>query len=178
MLRANGPIRCLIAVLGFAVTTVFATAPADARPPKAHIVIDAASGQELLSSAPDLQIYPASLTKMMTLYLTFEAVRDGRLRLNQKVRVSRHASRQPASKLYLKSGQRVTVRSLIRATALQSATDAAMGLENEDGKPSIEIVEYCMKMCGVTAKLCSADHSTLYNEDGTIQELPVTILGY
>ena len=56
--------------------------------------------------------------------------------------------------------------------------DAAMGLENEDGKPSIEIVEYCMKMCGVTAKIGSDDHSTLYNEDGTIQELPVTILGY
>lgn len=55
--------------------------------------------------------------------------------------------------------------------------DAAMGLENEDGKPSVDIVEYCMKMCGVTAKIGSDEHSTLYNADGSIQELPVTVLG-
>lgn len=55
--------------------------------------------------------------------------------------------------------------------------DAAMGLENEDGKPSIDIVEYCMKMCGVKAQIGSDEHSTLYNNDGSIQELPVTILG-
>ena len=96
--------------------------------PKASIVMDMRNGEVLYSRKSDKRLHPASLTKMMTLYLTFEAVRDGRLRLNQKVRVSRHASRQPASKLYLKSGQRVTVRSLIRATAIKSANDAAMVL--------------------------------------------------
>jgi D-alanyl-D-alanine carboxypeptidase len=65
---------------------------------------------------------------MMTLYLTFEAVRDGRLDLDQRLRVSQHAARQPASKLYLKAGQRVPVRDLIRATAIKSANDAAMVL--------------------------------------------------
>ena len=106
--------------------------PAEAAP-KASIVMDMRNGEVLYSRKADKRLHPASLTKMMTLYLTFEAVRDGRLRLNQKVRVSRHASRQPASKLYLKSGQRVTVRSLIRATALKSANDAAMVLAETVG---------------------------------------------
>ena len=106
--------------------------PAEAAP-KASIVMDMRNGEVLYSRKADKRLHPASLTKMMTLYLTFEAVRDGRLRLNQKVRVSRHASRQPASKLYLKSGQRVTVRSLIRATALKSANDAAMVLAEAIG---------------------------------------------
>jgi D-alanyl-D-alanine carboxypeptidase len=65
---------------------------------------------------------------MMTLYLAFEAVRDGRLGLDQKLRVSKHAARQPASKLYLRAGQRVAVRDLIRAAAIKSANDAAMVL--------------------------------------------------
>ena len=101
--------------------------------PKASIVMDMRNGKVLYSRRADQRLHPASLTKMMTLYLTFEAVRDGRLRLNQKVRVSRHASRQPASKLYLKAGSRVSVRSLIRATAIKSANDAAMVLAEAIG---------------------------------------------
>ena len=65
---------------------------------------------------------------MMTLYLAFEAVQNGQLSLNQKVRISRHAASQPPSKLYLKAGQRVSIRSLIRASAIKSANDAAVAL--------------------------------------------------
>lgn len=96
--------------------------------PKAAIVMDMRNGDVLHSRSADQRLHPASLTKMMTLYLTFEAIRAGRLRLDQRVRVSRHAARQPASKLYLRAGQRVTIRSLIRATAIRSANDAAMVL--------------------------------------------------
>ena len=92
------------------------------------IVLDMRDGSVLHESNPDHRQSPASLTKMMTLYLTFEAVENGRLDLDQKVRVSRHAARQPPSKLYLKTGQRVTIRSLIRATAIKSANDAAVVL--------------------------------------------------
>jgi D-alanyl-D-alanine carboxypeptidase len=95
---------------------------------QAAIVMDMRNGQVLYEDDADRRQAPASLTKMMTLYLTFEAVRDGRLGLDQKLRVSRHASRQPASKLYLKAGQRVAVRDLIRAAAIKSANDAAMVL--------------------------------------------------
>jgi D-alanyl-D-alanine carboxypeptidase len=92
------------------------------------MVMDMRDGRVLYSSNPDRRQSPASLTKMMTLYLAFEAVESGQLRLDQKVRVSRHASRQPPSKLYLKSGQRVSIRSLIRASAIKSANDAAVAL--------------------------------------------------
>lgn len=95
---------------------------------QAAIVMDMRNGQVLYADDADRRQHPASLTKMMTLYLAFEAVRDGRLGLDQKLRVSKHASRQPASKLYLKAGQRVAVRDLIRAAAIKSANDAAMVL--------------------------------------------------
>ncbi len=95
---------------------------------QATIVMDMRNGAVLHEDGADRRQHPASLTKMMTLYLTFEAVRDGRLGLDQKLRVSKHASRQPASKLYLKAGQRVPVRDLIRATAIKSSNDAAMVL--------------------------------------------------
>ncbi|MEM9147606.1 MAG: D-alanyl-D-alanine carboxypeptidase [Pseudomonadota bacterium] len=101
--------------------------------PYAAVVMDMRTGKVVHARSADRQQHPASLTKMMTLYLAFEAVRNGQLRLDQRVRVSRHAARQPASKLYLKAGQRVTIRSLIRATAIKSANDAAMVLAEAIG---------------------------------------------
>ncbi|MHA1552783.1 MAG: serine hydrolase [Alphaproteobacteria bacterium] len=85
-------------------------------------------GTVLYKSNADRRQSPASLTKMMTLYLAFEAVQNGQLGIDQRVRVSRRAARQPASKLYLKAGQRVSIRSLIRASAIKSANDAAVAL--------------------------------------------------
>lgn len=101
--------------------------------PYAAVVMDMRNGEVLHARSADRKQHPASLTKMMTLYLTFEAVERGQLRLDQKVRVSRHAARQPASKLYLKSGQKVSIRHLIRATAIKSANDAAMVLAETVG---------------------------------------------
>ena len=92
------------------------------------IVMDMRDGTVLFESNADRRRQPASLTKMMTLYLTFEAVQNGLLGLDQRVRISRHAARQPASKLYLRAGQRVSIRSLIRASAIKSANDAAVAL--------------------------------------------------
>ncbi len=94
----------------------------------AAIVVDMRDGTVLYEHHADRRQQPASLTKMMTAYLAFEAVENGQLRLDQKVRVSRNAARQPASKLYLKEGQYVTIRSLIRAAAVRSANDAAVAL--------------------------------------------------
>lgn len=124
-------VRLLALVLVFSVFGVLA--PEVHAAPQASIVMDMRNGKVLRSRSADRKLHPASLTKMMTLYLTFEAVKSGKLRLNQRIRVSRHAARQPASKLYLKAGQRVSVRSLIRATALKSANDAAMVLAEAIG---------------------------------------------
>ncbi|MDH3666680.1 MAG: D-alanyl-D-alanine carboxypeptidase [Paracoccaceae bacterium] len=120
------------AVLGLALGLGFGATPAGAAQYSA-IVLDMRDGTVLFESNADRRQSPASLTKMMTLYLAFEAVEGGQLSLDQKVRVSRHASRQPPSKLYLKAGQRVTIRSLIRATAVKSANDAAVALAEAIG---------------------------------------------
>ena len=124
-------LRVIIATMVLATTAALASIAEAA--PKASIVMDLRNGKVLQAQAADRKLHPASLTKMMTVYLAFEAIRDGQLRLDQKLRVSRHAARQPASKLYLKAGQRVTVRSLIRATAIKSANDAAMVLAEAIG---------------------------------------------
>lgn len=96
--------------------------------PYAALVMDARTGQVLHARSADRKLHPASLTKMMTLYLAFEAVRAGEIRLDQKVRISRRAARQVPSKIGLKAGKRVSIRDLIRATAVKSANDAAVAL--------------------------------------------------
>lgn len=101
--------------------------------PYAAIVMDMRTGKVVHARGADRKQHPASLTKLMTLYLTFEAIESGQISLDTRVTVSRHAARQPRSKLYLKRGQRVTIRDLIRATAIKSANDAAMVLAEAIG---------------------------------------------
>ncbi|MEM6357640.1 MAG: serine hydrolase, partial [Pseudomonadota bacterium] len=97
------------------VVAVGLLAQSAAAAPYAGIVMDMRSGDVYYSRSADRRQHPASLTKMMTLYMTFEALQRGQITLDQRVRVSRHAARQPASKLYLRRGQRVRIRDLIRA---------------------------------------------------------------
>jgi D-alanyl-D-alanine carboxypeptidase len=89
------------------------------------IVLDADTGQVLRELNPDAVTYPASLTKMMTLYLTFEALNQGRLQLNQYLPVSVTAAMHAPSRLGLQPGEAVTVRDLILAIVTKSANDAA-----------------------------------------------------
>ena len=81
-------------------------------------MIDAGTGNVIYSNNPDIQTSPASLAKLMTLYLTFEALETGKLKLNQSLPISRRASQQPASKLYLQAGQTITVEESILANPL------------------------------------------------------------
>ena len=94
----------------------------------AYIVADARDGKILNSHNSKQIIHPASLTKMMTLYLAFDAIRYGRLKLDQKVVISKNAASEPPSKFWYKPGQRVSIRYLIRASAVRSANDAATAL--------------------------------------------------
>ncbi|MXP65828.1 D-alanyl-D-alanine carboxypeptidase [Roseomonas sp. M0104] len=94
----------------------------------AAIVMDAGTGQELYAINADEPRYPASLTKMMTLYLTFEALERGRLKLTSRVPVSRHAAGQEPSKLGLQAGTSITVRDAILALVTKSANDVASAL--------------------------------------------------
>jgi D-alanyl-D-alanine carboxypeptidase len=104
------------------------TSPASAWLAKtdSSIVIDADSGQVLSEHNADAKAYPASLTKMMTLYLAFEALEAGKITLDQSVRVSHHAQNQAPSKLGLVDGQMVPFRDLILGLITRSANDAAV----------------------------------------------------
>jgi len=109
-----------IVLASFAVVTAH---PAAAK--YASLVLDVESGRVLHQINADTRNYPASLTKMMTLYLVFEALEDGRLSLDQPMAVSQRAARQPASKLALRRGQTITVENAILALVTKSANDVA-----------------------------------------------------
>ncbi len=96
--------------------------------PYAAMVVDARSGKVLHSSNADSRLHPASLTKMMTLYIVFEAVENGEISLDKKIRISKNAAAEPPSKLGLQAGQKIALRYLIRAAAVKSANDAATAL--------------------------------------------------
>ena len=90
------------------------------------IVLDAESGRVVMQHLPDAQNYPASLTKMMTLYLAFQAIEQGKLSLSQEFTVSEHAAIQAPSKLGLRPGEQIAVKDLIFAIVTHSANDAAV----------------------------------------------------
>ncbi|SFR08994.1 serine hydrolase [Poseidonocella sedimentorum] len=96
--------------------------------PYAAMVMDARTGEVLHSRNADTRLHPASLTKMMTLYVVFEAVEHGELSLDQKITISANAAAEPPSKLGLRRGQKIALRYLIRAAAVKSANDAATAL--------------------------------------------------
>ncbi|WP_108447337.1 D-alanyl-D-alanine carboxypeptidase family protein [Halomonas denitrificans] len=95
-------------------------------PRYAGIVIDADTQEILYAENADRLRYPASLTKMMTLYLMFEALEEGRLRLDQPLPVSAYAASKPASKLYVKPGSTIPVDTAIDALVIKSANDVAV----------------------------------------------------
>ncbi|MGO7833087.1 serine hydrolase [Rhizobium johnstonii] len=122
----------LLAILSVAVTIVMVdsvNADAEAANPKyAGIVVDAKTGNVLYSENADRLQYPASLTKMMTLYMTFEALEQGRIRLDTPVPFSAHAAAQAPTKLGVRAGGTITVEQGILGLVTLSANDAATAL--------------------------------------------------
>ena len=94
--------------------------------PNSAIVVDSKSGKVLYGSNVDAQRHPASLTKMMTLYLLFDALAEGKTSLNSRMPVSAYAAAQAPSKLGLKPGATISVRDGILAIVTKSANDVAV----------------------------------------------------
>lgn len=92
----------------------------------AAIVLDTVSGEVLYEAHADAQRYPASLTKMMTLYMLFEAIERGDLGFKSKLVASKRAAQQPATNLALRAGQTLTVDQAIKALVIRSANDVAV----------------------------------------------------
>lgn len=99
-----------------------------ASPKAAAIVIDANTGRTLYESNADAPRYPASLTKMMTLYLTFEAMKAGRISKSTQVPFSRNAAAEPPTKLGIRAGGSVTVETIIYSLVTRSANDSSTAI--------------------------------------------------
>jgi D-alanyl-D-alanine carboxypeptidase len=96
--------------------------------PYAAMVMDARTGEVLHSRNADTRLHPASLTKMMTLYIAFQAIQRGEITLDTEVTITANAAAEPPSKLGLRRGQTIKLRYLLRAAAVKSANDAATAI--------------------------------------------------
>ena len=134
--------------------------------PFAALVMDARSGEVLYSENADSRLHPASLTKMMTLYIAFEAVRLGEISLDTMVTISPNAAAEPPSKLGLRAGQRIQLRYLIRAAAVKSANDAATAIgEAIEGSEGA----FARRM-NRTARALGMTRTTFKNANGLTEE--------
>ena len=107
---------------------VSAAAPAQAAQRYAAFVADARTGEVLHARRADAPRYPASLTKMMTLYMLFEAIDAGEVVLDDTITASREAASRPESRLGLRAGDRLPVETAIRALIVRSANDVAVAV--------------------------------------------------
>ena len=95
---------------------------------KSAVLMEAETGEVIFSKAPDTELNPASVTKVMTLLLAAEALDEGRIALTDKVTVSAHAASMGGSQVFLKEGEVMAVEELIKCVVIASANDAALAL--------------------------------------------------
>jgi len=93
-----------------------------------YLVIDAKTGHELASLQPDNAVPPASLTKLMTAYVVFQALKGEQIRLDDEVTISEKAWRTPGSRMFIEVGKRVSVQDLVQGMIVQSGNDASVAL--------------------------------------------------
>ncbi|MEP2781686.1 MAG: D-alanyl-D-alanine carboxypeptidase family protein [Pseudoruegeria sp.] len=128
--------------------------------------MDARSGKVIQSKNANTRLHPASLTKMMTLYVVFEAVKNGEISMDTVVRISSKAASEPPSKLGLRSGQKIKLRYLVRAASVKSANDAATALgEAIEGSEAA----FARRM-NRTAKAIGMTRTTFKNAHGLTEE--------
>ncbi len=134
--------------------------------PYAALVMDARSGKILYQENADTRLHPASLTKMLTLYIAFEAIRNGEISLDTKVRISANAANEAPSKLGLRAGQTIAMRYLIRAAAVKSANDCATAIGEAIGGSEAGFA----KRMNRTAKALGMTGSSFKNANGLTSE--------
>lgn len=121
MLRLIG---CLLSIVLLALPSLSAAQTFETQA-RAAIVIDQTTGTVLLEKNADEPLPPASMSKLMTLYMAFEAVTEGRLSIDQTLPVSEHAMSYGGSSMFLRAGERVTVEDLLRGVVVLSGNDAS-----------------------------------------------------
>ncbi|MFT0533829.1 D-alanyl-D-alanine carboxypeptidase family protein [Castellaniella hirudinis] len=108
--------------------SAFSTIPAPALAAKAWLTLDATSGQIIAAQNPEMPVEPASLTKIMSAYVIFQALENGRLQLDQKVRVSEKAWKTEGSRMFIDPNTEVSVDELLQGMLVQSGNDATVAL--------------------------------------------------
>ncbi|WP_082609755.1 SPOR domain-containing protein [Bosea sp. Root381] len=131
-------------------------------PPYAAMVVDARTGRTLHAVNEDAPRIPASITKVMTIYLLFEQLERGRLSMNSELSVSSHASRQEPSKIGLRPGETITVRDAILALITKSANDVAMVVAENVGGSEEEFA----RLMTARARSLGMGRTTFYNPHG------------
>ncbi len=159
--RPLGTLLCAIVVLFIHITSAFAGP---------NLVFDPRTGDVLYSAKAGDKWYPASLTKMMTAYLTFQALKKGKLTLKTRLKVSKNASRQPPSKIGLRPGTRIFVGKALEALIIRSANDIAVVLAEGVGKTEANFI----KMMNAAAKDLGMTATTYGNPHGLPHKKQIT----
>ena len=164
MLLRRTLFRILLACLPLAVVVpAAAQAP---QPPeiaaKAYLLMDVTSGQVLASRAPDDPVEPASLTKLMSAYLVFDALKAGKVTLQQTLPVSERAWKMPGSRMFIDPKMQVPVEDLIKGMIVQSGNDATVALAEGVGGT----VERFVQMMNEQAKALGMKQTSFKNPEG------------
>lgn len=128
MMMRNAALRLTMAATTIAAFPTIAEARQKGLPPVSALVVNAATGATLYRDAPERVRAPASLTKMMTMFLTFEALARGEVKPNSSISISRHAANQPPSRLGIAPGKTLSVRNALRIMAVDSANDVTVAM--------------------------------------------------
>lgn len=140
------------------------------QPAYASIVVDVNSGKVLQATNADSPRHPASLTKMMTLYLLFERLEAGKIKLSTDLEVSAHAAGQAPSKLALKPGQTIDVEDAIKALVTKSANDVAVMVAEAIGGSEPAFA----RMMTAKAHALGMAHTTYFNASGLPDDRQIT----
>ena len=140
------------------------------QPSFASIVVDANTGAVLQSTNADSPRHPASLTKIMTLYLLFERLEAGKLKLSSELSVSPHASAQAPSKLGLQPGQTINVETAIKAIVTKSANDVAVVVAEALGGTEEDFA----KQMTAKARALGMTRTAYYNASGLPEDRQIT----
>lgn len=149
---------------------VLGSAPAAANSKYAGIVVDAKTGKTLYAHEADELRYPASLTKMMTLYLMFEALERGKIKLDTRIKFSANAAKEPPTKLGVRPGKSITVEQGIYALVTKSANDASTAIAEHLGGSESKFA----KMMTAKARSLGMSRTTFRNAHGLPNSAQVT----
>lgn len=162
--------RVHLFLLSLAIVFTIGVLPAAASSGFSAMAVDAHTGKVLFSQNPDAPRYPASLTKMMTLYILFEELKAERLKLTSALKCSAHGASRPPSKLGLKPGESLAVENAIKALVTRSANDVAATIaENISGSERA----FAARMTN-TARALGMTRTTFRNASGLPDPQQVT----